>query len=890
MASPFNIGGNAQGNAQGMGAGNFGTSAQHGTAEQGRGQFFTGNVGGGLGMTPPQSPRRSTSPRVGPRNNSTPRRDRAREESEDANRDRERDRRRRPPRDFEEEQPLPEGWGARMLAAENKIKELQTVVEQVNTKATEKIDQMKTFVNEVEARFTQLERAVPERFHANESRQESFVLTLNALSTSIHDKFKQFEESLSNRSVPPVPPSFGGPTPTEAYHIGSPLSAPPDKKDNFDPWSNFAQSRSAYASGGTPQDSVPPANAPQQRGAGAHKPWEPREWSASEIKVAKELKPFVGTHGAYKIWANRVKDHFRKKNIDWSHIFAEIEAQKTQIPRSTLKMGYLNGNGYAFDVDFAWVSNALWTFIGEHVVDSVYNNRSVLAGGGENGLELWRALFVKHEGGADQVELGGIGSLHSFPQCDKVESLQHWIGKWQEMKDTYGTGISDVHLKSMFINILPPSVQKEVREKPGLATLQQCIDHVLADLGRLNDVHLSKLHTERLKQSLHPTQRISPVLEKDEQQVKEEVTTDGSDFKSLINILTSKMDTFVAAVGATRTTAKPQTGARTSTGARVPSDFQKFGNRCLHCGSEDHRAINCPVKKSLMAKNNGKLPPGYKSAFDKWKAKQAKSVHAVLEEATSEIGSEFSETDDVPLWCLPQCAVQVKQVCPPCTVTHENSFAALFDNDDDDDDDESKVLDALKHISSSVTYGPKVTQKERKAAKKTLNKKTIAHLSRLVKSGKLNLPDLDLESNEEFEAIWALVDSGAARSCAKRDNHFGRTVTHLQPSSVKMATASGEELKSRGCFRLDALSVEGNQISQTFEDADVDMPIMAVTELSSNGKLGSQVVFNERDGHVMDQQTQATSKFYKRRGVYFMKLYILKDKSSDMDFHRPGAA
>ena len=184
----------------------------------------------------------------------------------------------------------------------------------------------------------------------------------------------------------------------------------------------------------------------------------------------------------------------------------------------------------------------------------------------------------------------------------------------------------------------------------------------------------------------------------------------------------------------------------------------------------------------------------------------------------------------------------------------------------------------------------KVTQKDRNVAKKTLNKQTVAQMSKLVKSGKLHLPDLDLESNDEYEAVWALVDSGAARSCARREGHFGRTVTHLQPSSVKMATTSGEELKSRGCFQLDALSVEGNKISQTFEDADVDMPIMAVTELSANGKLGSQVVFNERDGRIVDQQTQATSKFYKRRGVYFMKLYILKDKSSDMDFHRPGAA
>ena len=154
MATPFSLSG------QGVGGVNFGTSAQHGSSEPVRGQFFTGNVNGGLGMTPPASPRRATSPRYGPRGNSSPRRDHTREESEEANRDRERDRRRRPQRESPE-QPLPEGWGTRMLAAEIKIKELQSAVEQVNTKANENIDQMKTFVQEVEARFTQLERVVP---------------------------------------------------------------------------------------------------------------------------------------------------------------------------------------------------------------------------------------------------------------------------------------------------------------------------------------------------------------------------------------------------------------------------------------------------------------------------------------------------------------------------------------------------------------------------------------------------------------------------------------------------------------------------------------------------------------------------------------------------------
>ena len=59
----------------------------------------------------------------------------------------------------------------------------------------------------------------------------------------------------------------------------------------------------------------------------------------------------------------------------------------------------------------------------------------------------------------------------------------------------------------------------------------------------------------------------------------------------------------------------------------------------------------------------------------------------------------------------------------------------MFDNEyaDEDDDDESKVLDALKLMSSNITCGPKVTQKDRKAAKKTLNNKTVAQLARLVK-------------------------------------------------------------------------------------------------------------------------------------------------------------
>ena len=432
----------------------------------------------------------------------------------------------------------------------------------------------------------------------------------------------------------------------------------------------------------------------------------------------------------------------------------------------------------------------------------------------------------------------------------------------------------------MFINILPPTVQREVREKPELTTLQKCIDHVLSDLGRINDAHLSKMHMERLKQSLNTSQRVSPVMELEETvnptEASHSIPKPEDKLHHVVNALSEKMESLVAAIARPKSRAQPTT-------TRKPSDFAKFGDRCLHCGSEKHRAKDCPVKKALLEKNGGKFPEGYKSAFDKGKEKQPKKSHvAALLEDDSE--SEFSETDlGAPVWCLSQCALTSK------SFEHSNPFAPIFE---DDDDDEDKIVEALKHISSNVTVGPKMSQKQKKSSSSpsTFDKKDVAKLAKLVKSGALGLPDLNLESDSEYVAVWALVDSGAAKSCAKRQAHFLHTETDLRPSHVRMATASGEELPSRGCFDLDALSVEGNPISTTFEDADVDMPILAVGELSANGERGSNVLFGERDGQIIDIKTHATSKFYKRRGVYFMKLYVRKNRNAESDFARPGTA
>ena len=85
----------------------------------------------------------------------------------------------------------------------------------------------------------------------------------------------------------------------------------------------------------------------------------------------------------------------------YKFLFAEIESAKSVVTKSHLRVGHMIGDQYTFDIDFGWVANVLWTFIGEHVTDTVYNNRGVLAGGHNNGLDntpsithiyFWRSL------------------------------------------------------------------------------------------------------------------------------------------------------------------------------------------------------------------------------------------------------------------------------------------------------------------------------------------------------------------------------------------------------------------------------------------------------------------------------------------------------------------
>ena len=137
-----------------------------------------------------------------------------------------------------------------MLASESKIRELaesikevQRVVEEVTNKANVNIDETRIFVQEVEGRFTQLGRVLPERIHVVEKKSENFITIANDLTGYLQNKFRKLEETM--RKINERNGGHTGATSTIKHvGIGSPLSGP-GTDDQSDQWANFAQSKSA---------------------------------------------------------------------------------------------------------------------------------------------------------------------------------------------------------------------------------------------------------------------------------------------------------------------------------------------------------------------------------------------------------------------------------------------------------------------------------------------------------------------------------------------------------------------------------------------------------------------------------------------------------------------
>ena len=67
----------------------------------------------------------------------------------------------------------------------------------------------------------------------------------------------------------------------------------------------------------------------------------------------------------------------------------------------------------------------------------------------------------------------------------------------------------------MFLNMLPDAVSEKLRERRDLNTLQQYVNEIVANVGRLKDAELAKIHSQRMANALKAGSRstVNAVME-----------------------------------------------------------------------------------------------------------------------------------------------------------------------------------------------------------------------------------------------------------------------------------------------------------------------------------------------------------------------------------------
>ena len=97
-------------------------------------------------------------------------------------------------------------------------------------------------------------------------------------------------------------------------------------------------------------------------------------------------------------------------------------------------------------------------------------------------------------------------------------------------------------------------------------------------------------------------------------------------------------------------------------------------------------------------------------------------------------------------------------------------------------------------------------------------------IAQQVKSGTIDLPNLDLQDDGEYDTVWALVDSGAGANVARR-NHF-RSSEPVDAPPISLTVANGNYLPNNGARKVTFTNPDGSKRSRIIYEADVDMPLV----------------------------------------------------------------
>ena len=325
-----------------------------------------------------------------------------------------------------------------------------------------------------------------------------------------------------------------------------------------------------------------------------------------------DLPMFDGEYDRYSHWKNKLSDHCADTNAYWRAILKHIQEANGPIDYNVLAhTRYGNSTGWDLALD-------LWNFVSKRIGQTIYEKRNQLANGVEgNGFELWRALFVQFEGGDEFVKLDGRTQLQNFPVMSNTNGISDKLREWQHQMAKYGGDIGHLTRKTMLLKILPEHLRQDVL-KYGMNDCDQIIHWITKTQTWTRSEEILKKRKGAVSAVLSDGYGHGPAPGGGDVQAAPTSPTVSPELVAAI----------VAAVGAQpRGRERSRSpGNRTRTKSPMALARESFPKgHCYHCNSPDHsRTANaktgragCEKFAKLLKDNGGKLPDGYKGAFEK---------------------------------------------------------------------------------------------------------------------------------------------------------------------------------------------------------------------------------------------------------------------------------
>jgi hypothetical protein len=120
--------------------------------------------------------------------------------------------------------------------------------------------------------------------------------------------------------------------------------------------------------------------------------------------------------------------------------------------------------------------------------------------------------------------------------------------------------------------------------------------------------------------------------------------------------------------------------------------------------------------------------------------------------------------------------------------------------------------------------------------------------------------------------IEAVVDSGAADPVAKSGTFAGRvSPSTMSKSGRKYRGPDWTRIPNEGQQEVQFTSDEGHRCGMTWQIADVERPLIAVSHLSA---AGNKVIFTKTGGEIVNIASGKKIKIQRKGGVYVLRMWV----------------